>query len=487
MNRVQNLALALSLSLPFAGAGASGATLTQLFSFPCPNTQFGNCPDGYRPNILIQASDGNFYGAAQLTTMGTSNPQGGTLYRLTPEGQFSLLFRFPQVGNGAYPDGDNPADGFVEANDGFLYGTTFDGGSHNSGVLFRIGKDGKGFSVVHSFCSAYLCADGDAPNALILGHDGALYGTTLTGGSMTSSCEPYGGCGTVFRFTPSSGKFETLFTFGGSVNGGGFSAFPSGLLQTADGSFYGTMSRAVFRLTPSRKFSTVYTLGGANGLPNIMTSPVIEASNGSLYGSFTTYGENQLQFFRLSRSGASFRAFPSFGTDTNQQGPPALVQASDGNLWDIESYNNTIIAMSPASGAVLAAYSLDSIGASTTEASILQGADGKLYGTTILGGAVGGGKVASGTVWRLDAGLPAPLPTVAAFSPSAGSAGTAVTIRGDHFVGTKLVSFNGFSASFKILNTHFLTATVPPGATTGPIQVSNPGGAATSGTDFTAQ
>ena len=57
-------------------ASASEPTIKQLFSFPCPSQQFTTCPEGYAPDVLIQASDGNFYGAAQLTTMGTSNQIG---------------------------------------------------------------------------------------------------------------------------------------------------------------------------------------------------------------------------------------------------------------------------------------------------------------------------------------------------------------------------------------------------------------------------
>src|SRR5579871_2118195 len=188
---------ALLFGVTFTARSEAGA-ITQLFAFPCPTTQFGICPDGYSPNVLIQASDGNFYGAAQFTTFGTANSHGGTLFKLTPSGEFQLLFTFAADGTGSYVDGDNPAVALVEGNDGFLYGTCFEGGAHNSGVLFRISKSGSNFAVVHDFCASGQCADGSAPGSLVLGHDGNLYGTTAFGGS----CQVIGGCGTIYRFTP---------------------------------------------------------------------------------------------------------------------------------------------------------------------------------------------------------------------------------------------------------------------------------------------
>src|SRR6516165_4278375 len=180
MTRILNILPVVFLSAHLA-AGAQSGAITPLFSFPCPNTQFGTCPDGYSPDVLIQASDGNFYGAAQLTTFGTSNPHGGTLYRLTSGGRFKLLFTFAADSSGNYVNGDNPANALIEANDGFLYGRAFEGGATNNGVLFRIKKNGAGFSVVHDFCSAANCADGSSPASLTLGHDGSLYGTTTLG------------------------------------------------------------------------------------------------------------------------------------------------------------------------------------------------------------------------------------------------------------------------------------------------------------------
>jgi uncharacterized repeat protein (TIGR03803 family) len=176
-------------------ASANEPTIQQLFSFPCPAQQIAICPLGYDPNILIQASDGNFYGAAQVTTEGTSNPQGGALFKITPRGQYTLLFTFAADKNGNYLNGSNPAGSLVEANDGFLYGTTPLGGAANDGVLFRIDKNGKNFEVLHNFCSEANCADGGGAG-IILGQDGRLYGTTAFGGDS--------GFGTIFRFTPPS-------------------------------------------------------------------------------------------------------------------------------------------------------------------------------------------------------------------------------------------------------------------------------------------
>jgi hypothetical protein len=85
----------------------------------------------------------------------------------------------------------------------------------------------------------------------------------------------------------------------------------------------------------------------------------------------------------------------------------------------------------------------------------------------------------------LDAGLAPPAAGVAAFSPASGAAGTKVLIRGSHFIGTTAVTFNGVSATFTVLNTEFMSATVPVGATTGPIAVTNAAGTTVSTAHFT--
>ena len=78
-------------------------------------------------------------------------------------------------------------------------------------------------------------------------------------------------------------------------------------------------------------------------------------------------------------------------------------------------------------------------------------------------------------------------PTISSFSPTSGPVGTSVTIHGQNFSGPNVtsVTFNGTSATFTIDNPQKITATVPAGATTGPIAVMSPDGTATSSTNFT--
>ena len=76
-------------------------------------------------------------------------------------------------------------------------------------------------------------------------------------------------------------------------------------------------------------------------------------------------------------------------------------------------------------------------------------------------------------------------PTVSSFAPASGIAGQAVVkLVGTYLAGTSSVTFNGKSAAFTVVSDTTLLATVPKGATTGPIAVTTGAGTATTG-DFT--
>jgi hypothetical protein len=79
-----------------------------------------------------------------------------------------------------------------------------------------------------------------------------------------------------------------------------------------------------------------------------------------------------------------------------------------------------------------------------------------------------------------------PAPTITSVTPTSGPVGASVTIGGTNLIGATAVTFNGVSASFSVSSATAIRATVPTGATTGPLRVTTPGGAATSAT-FTIQ
>ena len=96
-----------------------------------------------------------------------------------------------------------------------------------------------------------------------------------------------------------------------------------------------------------------------------------------------------------------------------------------------------------------------------------------------------GADTLSASVFVVGAGLPA-APTITSFTPASGPIGTTVTITGTNFGCTTAVKFNTTTAtSFTLNSATSITATVPTGATTGKISVTNTNSTATSATDFT--
>ena len=184
-----------------------GGTLTTLYSF-CAQS---GCPDGAQPNGgLIQGADGDFYGT---TSAGGLNLANGTAFKMTTTGELTTLYSFCSQSN--CTDGLYPIAGLVQGSDGNFYGTTSYGGARNGGTVFKLTPSGK-LSTLHSFCSQEPCTDGEFPRGLVQGSDGALYGTTSSGGAYGSFlC--FGGCGTVFRIT-SGGALTTLYSFCAQTN-----------------------------------------------------------------------------------------------------------------------------------------------------------------------------------------------------------------------------------------------------------------------------
>jgi alpha-tubulin suppressor-like RCC1 family protein len=73
---------------------------------------------------------------------------------------------------------------------------------------------------------------------------------------------------------------------------------------------------------------------------------------------------------------------------------------------------------------------------------------------------------------------------ISGLAPGQGAVGTEVTITGKNLAGATGVLFNGATASFSVVSKRVIVATVPTGATTGPITIATPGGTTTSVSTF---
>jgi uncharacterized repeat protein (TIGR03803 family) len=435
---------------------------------------------------VVQGLDGNFYGT---TSSGGAN-SGGTVFRITPAGKLATLYSFCHLANCI--DGHDPFAALILGTDGAFYGTTQVGGS-SVGTVFRITRAGV-LTTLYSFCAQFNCADGGQPQApLVQGSDGNFYGTTVFGGEA-------GNAGTIFKMTP-KGTLTTIHSFcTAAATSCPDGLFPSGgLVQGADGNFYGATPSSillplslprgvVFQIAPNGDYNALDILclqtNCADGAnPN---GGLVQGADGKLYGA-TAFG----------------------GTSSNcPNGCGTIFKFSPNTLNDL-----TVV------------HSFNSTDGAIPETLILAN-DGNFYGTTQTGGFTNTGTIfrmtPDGTVTVLrnlsstDGIKPlgglmqatdGNLYGTASFGggndnsgtvwrmslglsplvktlPLAGKAGSAVKILGNNLTGTTSVTFNGVPATFKVVSATEITTTVPTGATTGLVQVTTPAATLSSSPGF---
>ncbi|MFT3704905.1 MAG: Ig-like domain-containing protein [Agriterribacter sp.] len=259
---------------------------------------FNKTTDGANPSgALLRATDGNFYG---MTETGGTNSVG-TIFKITPTGGYTVLRQLKTATDGAYPKGS-----LVQGPDGALYGMTSTGGTGSGGTIFKITTAGV-FTVLRNLVST---TDGSAPEgSLVVAKDGNLYGLTsynsrffkitpagvftviktLTygtdGNGFTGALVPgndstfYGNNstggrssgGTIFKITR-SGVLTVLRTLAPTTDG---SAPKGTLAMAADGNFYGVTTSGgtykagtLFRISSTGTFTVfrhfnLLTDGGA--------------------------------------------------------------------------------------------------------------------------------------------------------------------------------------------------------------------------------
>jgi len=442
--------------------------------------------DGSQPlrNGLAQGVDGNFYG----TAFSGGAFGKGTIYKVAADGTISLVYSFCSLAHCA--DGEEPSSPLILGADGNFYGVTQGGGSGDepAGTFFKITPGGT-LTTLHNFCSVPYCPDGGAPGGtLVLGFDGNFYGVASQFGNST-------GAGTIFKITP-AGVLTTLYDFCSKTDCADGSRPFAGLVQARDGSFYGTNQSGttpygtVFRFTPTGQFKTLYSFCVVQGCPdgNTPYGPLVVTASGNIYGTAAGGGEGSEgaggTVYEITSAG-TFSVIYRFCSVTNcddGSGPQSgLILGADGRLYGstVEGgFNGRGTAFRVNTGGAFARlHSFHSTDGAYPMSALVQSTDGSFYGDTSNGGPTdrtncfnGGPPFGCGTVFHLSLGLE---PFVKTAQPS-GAAGDSIIILGNGLTGSTSVTFNGTAATFSVVSDTEITATVPTGATTGPIHVVTP-------------
>jgi uncharacterized repeat protein (TIGR03803 family) len=168
-------------------------------------------------------------------TAGGGTYNGGTVFSLTTAGKETVVHSFGEGGDGKSPTRSN-----LTPLDGALFGTTYEGGSHGHGIVFKV-LQSSAVQTLYNFGDNK--GDGAAPAAGVIAYRNALYGTTDGGGANKQ--------GTIFRVTPNGEEF-VLYSLS---RDNGTESTSRLLLEGAN--MYGTLSSGgayregtAFRFTP---------------------------------------------------------------------------------------------------------------------------------------------------------------------------------------------------------------------------------------------
>ncbi len=398
---------------------------------------------------------------------------------------------------------DQPA-GVLEGSPSVLYSTA---GSYNTSII-SLTTQGKE-KVLTTFPSGY-----NVQSAIVSGANGrfyssvqkgtdpnAVFSVTPTGGAITypnqfvlplfSQNLPDGsllGTGvnpsvvlSVVK-TALDGTVTTIYQFPSTD-------YPTNVILANDGNYYGVFYNTnaqnayVFRVTQSGTMTQLFEFPYHTITAGYSYAPLLQATDGNLYGAIYSFGANGSGLiYKITLSGqyTELYSFPK-----GKYYPTALIEGSDGNLYGATQGlpGSSQLFRVTKSGQYTTLYTLTN---PTTEGActcrLTQGSDGIIYGS-----AQGGGPVGAGLYFALDAGLAKPAPNASTFTPQSGAAGTKVLLWGKNLL-SAAVTFNGVAAA-QVTNSgpNYVWATVPAGASTGPVTVTTPGGASTTKGSFTVQ
>jgi hypothetical protein len=183
-----------------------------------------------------------------------------------PRRALTTIYSFTNGSDGEFPDG------LVEANDGNLYGTNFDGGD-GYGIIYTMTPSGS-LTPLYTFCSQRQsghCTSGAYPNGALTQHtNGTLYGTTWGGGLSALCSSGVGfGCGTFFSISVGLPPFVVTVPSSGKV-GSGVEILGTNLAGATNVTFNGTAATFTVNATGTA-ISTTVPVDATTGTVQVVT------------------------------------------------------------------------------------------------------------------------------------------------------------------------------------------------------------------------
>ena len=257
--------------------------------------------NGNLPEGSLINSGNIFYG---MTFEGGTNDKG-VIFKMDIDGNnYANIFNF-NVTNGANPNGDLTLSG------GTLYGMTLKGGTNNLGVIFKINTNGADYTILHQFIGGEN--DGAEPYGSLLLSDNTLYGMASQGGGDTPS-EEYG---VIFKIDTDGSNYTNIHLFN-HFNG----EEPRGSLTLAGtnlyGMTYGSVRGSIFRIdTQNYNYAVLYDFkpddtDGAYPYGNLCFT------NNFLYGMTSEGGvSNKGVVFKIDSDGNNYTNLHQFTSGFN--------------------------------------------------------------------------------------------------------------------------------------------------------------------------
>jgi len=257
--------------------------------------------------------------------------------------QFNLLHGFA----GAPADGAKPQFGSLATDGTTLYGFTFNGGSADKGVLFKIDANGSGYGIVHSFAGLSFADvllggtananDGAYPSGTPLLAGSTIYGMTQSGGTN--------GTGSIFKINTDGTGLQVLHSFGGGFGpwNDGYSPY-SGLVTDGINLYGMTYSSVlgrgiVFSIgTNGNGFTTLYSFD-ASAYQAANPEGSLTLSGSTLYGLTLGGGTNGLGIiFEIQLNGSGYQVLHTFtGASNDGASPYGSLIVSNSTLYGMTS------------------------------------------------------------------------------------------------------------------------------------------------------